>query len=96
MVRQSGTTIRKLKAMRSPLAAPTKATPRGHLILVALILLLVFASANRAWAAAEEDFPQKPVTLQTGKVIQAPLFIKEGDVIKIDSRTGKYTGRHHH
>ena len=37
--------------------------------------------------------PQKPVTLQTGKVIQAPLFIKEGDVIKIDSRTGKYTGR---
>jgi tripartite-type tricarboxylate transporter receptor subunit TctC len=65
MVRQSGTTIRKLKAMRSPLAlaAPTKATPRGHLILMALILLLLFASANRARAAAEEGFPQKPVTL---------------------------------
>ena len=36
---------------------------------------------------------QKPVTLETGKVIQAPLFIKEGDVLKIDPRTGKYTGR---
>ena len=37
--------------------------------------------------------PQKPITLETGKVIQAPLFVKEGDVVKIDSRTGKYTGR---
>ncbi len=36
---------------------------------------------------------QKPVTLETGKVVQAPLFIKEGDVIKVDPRTGKYTGR---
>jgi elongation factor P len=37
--------------------------------------------------------PQKPATVETGKVIQVPLFVKEGDVIKIDSRTGKYTGR---
>ncbi len=37
--------------------------------------------------------PQKSVTLETGKVIQAPLFVKEGDVIKIDSRTLKYMGR---
>lgn len=37
--------------------------------------------------------PQKPVTLETGKVLQAPLFIKEGDVIKVDPRTGKYAGR---
>lgn len=36
---------------------------------------------------------QKSVTLETGKVIQAPLFIKEGDVVKIDPTTGKYTGR---
>jgi elongation factor P len=36
---------------------------------------------------------QKPVTLVTGKVIQAPLFIKTGDVIRLDTRTGKYLGR---
>lgn len=35
----------------------------------------------------------KAVTLVTGKVVQAPLFIKTGDVIRIDSRTGKYMGR---
>jgi elongation factor P len=36
---------------------------------------------------------QKPVTLATGKVIQAPLFVKVGDVVRVDTRTGKYLGR---
>jgi elongation factor P len=36
---------------------------------------------------------QKAVTLATGKIVQAPLFIKTGDKIIIDSRTGKYMGR---
>jgi elongation factor P len=35
----------------------------------------------------------KPVTLETGLVVQAPLFIKTGEKIKIDSRTGKYIER---
>lgn len=32
-------------------------------------------------------------TLETGAKIQVPLFIKEGDVLKIDTRTGKYLER---
>jgi elongation factor P len=36
---------------------------------------------------------QKPATLETGKVIQVPLFIKEGEKIKIDTRNGTYMGR---
>ena len=35
----------------------------------------------------------KPVTLETGKVVQVPLFINEGDYLKIDTRTGKYVER---
>jgi len=35
----------------------------------------------------------KPATMETGLVVQVPLFIVEGQVIKIDSRTGKYLGR---
>jgi elongation factor P len=35
----------------------------------------------------------KPVTLETGKVIQAPLFINTGDILKIDTRTGRYIER---
>lgn len=36
---------------------------------------------------------QKPATLETGKVINVPLFIKEGERIKIDTRSGDYMGR---
>ncbi len=35
----------------------------------------------------------KPATLQTGAVIQVPLFLNEGDVVKVDTRTGEYLGR---
>jgi elongation factor P len=35
----------------------------------------------------------KPATLETGKTINVPLFIKEGEAIKIDTRTGAYMGR---
>ncbi|MFZ8834146.1 MAG: elongation factor P [Candidatus Caldipriscus sp.] len=35
----------------------------------------------------------KPVKLETGLVVNVPLFIEEGDVIKVDTRTGEYIGR---
>lgn len=35
----------------------------------------------------------KPATLETGAVIQVPLFIKIGDVVKVDTRTGEYITR---
>ena len=35
----------------------------------------------------------KPATMETGLVVQVPLFVDEGEVVKIDSRTGKYLGR---
>jgi elongation factor P len=35
----------------------------------------------------------KPATLETGITIQVPLFINEGDVIKVDTRSGSYLER---
>lgn len=35
----------------------------------------------------------KPAKLETGKTINVPLFIKEGEAIKVDTRTGAYMGR---
>src|SRR5581483_11932735 len=35
----------------------------------------------------------KPVTLETGLIVNAPMFIKEGDVLRIDTRTGEYVER---
>lgn len=35
----------------------------------------------------------KPATLETGTVLQVPLFIQEGQVVKVDTRTGEYVSR---
>ena len=36
---------------------------------------------------------RKPATLETGKVIQVPLFINPGDKVKVDTRSGDYITR---
>ena len=36
---------------------------------------------------------QKPATLETGLVVQVPLFIKEGEIIKVSTADGSYMGR---
>ena len=35
----------------------------------------------------------KPVKLETGLTVNAPMFIKEGDVLRVDTRTGEYVER---
>ncbi len=35
----------------------------------------------------------KPAKLETGAVVQVPLFINEGDLIRVDTRTGEYVER---
>lgn len=35
----------------------------------------------------------KPATLESGLVVQVPLFVNEGDMIRVDTRTGKYVTR---
>jgi len=35
----------------------------------------------------------KPATLESGAVVNVPLFINEGDVIRVDTRTGEYVDR---
>jgi elongation factor P len=35
----------------------------------------------------------KPATLSTGAVVRVPLFLSQGEIIRIDTRTGDYVGR---
>ena len=35
----------------------------------------------------------KPATLETGAVVQVPLFVEQGDVLKVDRREDKYLTR---
>ena len=36
---------------------------------------------------------RKPATLETGLVVQVPLFVNPGERIKVDTRTGEYLSR---
>jgi elongation factor P len=36
---------------------------------------------------------RKPATLETGLVVQVPLFVEPGDSVKVDTRTGEYLSR---
>ena len=40
--------------------------------------------------------PMKPATLETGATLQVPLFVNIGDIVKVDTRTGEYSGRSQH
>ncbi|MGL4611295.1 MAG: elongation factor P [Trueperaceae bacterium] len=35
----------------------------------------------------------KPATLETGAVVNVPLFIEQGEVVRVDTRTGTYLSR---
>jgi elongation factor P len=35
----------------------------------------------------------KPAKLETGAVVRVPLFVQEGELIKVDTRTGEYVSR---
>ena len=35
----------------------------------------------------------KPATLETGKVVQVPLFVEQGATVRVDTRTGDYVSR---
>lgn len=36
---------------------------------------------------------QKPAKLETGAIVRVPLFLSEGDIIRVDTRTGEYLSR---
>jgi elongation factor P len=35
----------------------------------------------------------KPATLSTGAVVRVPLFVEQGEIIRVDTRSGEYVSR---
>jgi elongation factor P len=56
-------------------------------------VILTVADAPEGIRGDSANNVQKPATLETGISIQVPLFIKTGEKIKVDTRTGKYMER---
>ncbi len=65
---------------------------RTHHTMPPSVVLKVTESADGVRGDSANNV-MKPATLETGKTIQVPLFIKEGETVKIDTRTGDYMGR---
>ncbi len=55
--------------------------------------VLEIAETDPGFAGNTATSATKPATLETGKVIQVPLFIEPGEKVKVDTRTGDYISR---
>jgi elongation factor P len=54
---------------------------------------LSVAQAEPGFAGDTAQGARKSATLETGLVLQVPLFVNEGDVVRVDTRTGEYQTR---
>jgi elongation factor P len=45
------------------------------------------------FAGDTQSGAKKPATVESGLVVQVPIFVNEGDVIKVDTRSGEYLTR---
>ena len=54
---------------------------------------LVVAQTDPGFAGDTQSGARKPATTETGLVVQVPLFVGEGDTIRVDTRTGEYQTR---
>src|SRR6478609_2392384 len=64
----------------------------ANIELPSSVILTVTESAEGVRGDSANNV-QKPATLETGKIINVPLFIKEGEKVKISTETGDYMGR---
>jgi len=73
----------------------TIATYQGEIVSVeiAASVELNIADTDPGVQGDRVSGARKPATLETGKVIQVPLFINPGDRVKVDTRTGDYMTR---
>jgi elongation factor P len=73
----------------------TIATYQGEIVSVeiAASVELAIADTDPGVQGDRVSGARKPATLETGKVIQVPLFINPGDRVKVDTRTGEYMTR---
>ena len=70
-------------------------SPNGTVFAVEppLFVELVITDTEPGFKGDTATGATKPATVETGAVVQVPLFVNQNDVIKIDTRTGEYLSR---
>ncbi|MHC8440795.1 MAG: elongation factor P [Candidatus Eutrophobiaceae bacterium] len=56
-------------------------------------VILTIAETDPGMRGDTAQGGSKPATLETGTVVKVPLFVEQGELIKIDTRIGEYLGR---
>jgi elongation factor P len=54
---------------------------------------LKVVASEPGFAGDTQTGARKSATLETGLVIQVPIFVNEGDTVRVDTRTGDYQTR---
>ena len=65
---------------------PISITPPNHVVLTV-------TETDPGLKGDTAQGGSKPATLETGAVVRVPLFIEEGDLLKVDTRKGEYISR---
>ena len=65
---------------------PIVVTPPNHVVLKV-------AETDPGLKGDTAQGGSKPATLETGAVVRVPLFVEEGDLLKVDTRKGEYIAR---
>ena len=79
--------------IENALVSMTFVEDKAVLVEIPASVVLTVTDAPEGLRGDSANNVQKAITLETGLVVQAPLFIKTGEKIKIDTRTGKYMER---
>ena len=54
---------------------------------------MLVAQTEPGFAGDTQSGARKPATLPTGSSSRCPIFVNEGDTIRVDTRTGEYQTR---
>jgi elongation factor P len=54
---------------------------------------LLVTETEPGFAGDTQSGARKPATTETGLVVQVPIFVEQGDTIRVDTRTGEYQTR---
>ena len=88
---QLGETLSYLKEGMSLQVSSYKGEIMG--VELPITVELEIADTGPAFRGDTATAGTKPATLETGMIIQVPMFVNTGDIIKVDTRTGSYLER---
>jgi elongation factor P len=86
-----GDTLNYLKENMNIALLTHKDDPVGIELPVAVELMV--AETGPSFKGDTATAGNKPATLETGIIVQVPMFISTGDTIKVDTRSGQYLER---